>query len=104
VQNTHGNSSFDGYVSLNGKLGCKAPQTPVCDDALTAILQQAAVASGDERAALLQQAAEYERENLVVLIPIAHLTDTVVITNDRLKYTPNTATSERLVIADMTLD
>ncbi|WP_165824579.1 ABC transporter substrate-binding protein [Micromonospora globispora] len=101
VLNAHGNSLGDALVSLRGKLGCKAPQSPVCDDQLDALLKQAAETAGDHRADLLAQAFRYEHDKLVALVPVAHMADTMIITNDRVSYTPNLASSERLDISEV---
>lgn len=104
VQNVHGNSLGDAYISLYGKLGCGATQSPVCDERFEQLLKAGGEASGEQRGVLLADAARFAATDLVAILPIAHLTDTMVITNERIHYTPNSATSERLVIAEMTVD
>jgi peptide/nickel transport system substrate-binding protein len=100
--NSHGNSSGDALVSLQGKLGCEASQSPVCDQGLEALLKKAAGTSGDERATAIADAFRYESQKLVAVIPVAHLANTMIIANNRIKYTPNMASSERLVISEVT--
>jgi peptide/nickel transport system substrate-binding protein len=104
VLNVHGNSLGDSQVSLAGKLGCSGPQSRLCDPVFDATLVDAGGAAGAERAAKLQAASKYIYDNVVPLLPVAHLTDTMVITNPSLKYKPNSATSEKLVLSDMSFD
>ena len=101
VTNAHGNSSGDALVSLQGKLGCDAPQSPVCDKGLEDLLKKAAGTGGDERAEALADAFRYEDQNLAAIIPVAYLENTMIFANDRIKYTPNLASSERLVISEI---
>jgi peptide/nickel transport system substrate-binding protein len=99
--NAHGNSTGDALVSLQGKLGCDAPQSPVCDKDLQDLLKKAAGTGGDERADALADAFRYENKNLAAIIPVAYLENTMIFANDRIKYTPNLASSERLVISEI---
>ena len=50
VQNVHGNSFGDGYISLAGKLGCDGPQSLVCDQALENLSAARSAAAGDDGA------------------------------------------------------
>jgi peptide/nickel transport system substrate-binding protein len=103
VMNSHGNSLGDALVSLQGKLSCAAPQTPVCDEELDSMLEAAAEASGDERGDLLADAFRYADEKLLAVVPVAHMADTMIIANDQIDYTPNLASSERLVVSEIHL-
>ena len=102
--NAHGNSTGDALVSLQGKLGCEAPQSPVCDEELAALMDKAAATAGDERADAITEVFRYEEQKLVALVPVAHLENTIVIANSRIKYTPNLASSERLVLSEVSTD
>ena len=102
VLNAHGNSLGDALVSLQGKLGCKAPQSSVCDNRLDALLKKAAQASGEERAQLLSDAFSYEHDELVALVPVAYMADTI-IRSDRASYEPNLASSERIDLSEVTV-
>jgi peptide/nickel transport system substrate-binding protein len=102
AMNAHGNVTGDALTSLQGKLSCEAPQSPVCDKHLDGLLKTAAESAGDERRDLLAEAFRYASQELVAIVPIAHMADTMIIANDRIQYTPNPASSERLVISDVT--
>lgn len=103
AMNSHGNSLGDALVSLQGKLSCEAPQSPVCDDHLEQLLTTAAAAGGDKRDELLAEAFRYADQDLAALVPIAHMADTMIIANHRIAYTPDLASSERLVISEITV-
>jgi len=103
VQNVHGNSFGDGYISLAGKLGCDGPQSLVCDQALENLLAAGSAAAGDDRAAKLQAASKYVFDNIVPLIPLAYLKNTLIIANPYLRYKPDSSTSERMPISEFTV-
>ena len=103
VQNVHGNSFGDGYITLAGKLGCKGPQSLVCDQGLEELLAAGSAASGPDRAAKLQAASRYVFQNVVPLIPLAHLKNTLIIANSHLHYDPDSSTSERMPISEFTV-
>ncbi|MFF1819795.1 ABC transporter substrate-binding protein [Kribbella sp. NPDC058245] len=98
----HGNSYGDSSISMTSKLGCKGPQSRLCDKKFDAMLADAASATGDQRKQKLQAASKYIYENVVPFVPIAHMADTMVITNANLHYQPNPGTSDKLVLAEMT--
>jgi peptide/nickel transport system substrate-binding protein len=104
VLNVHGNSLGDAHISLVGKLGCSGPQSRLCDQAFDAMLVDAGGSADAERESKLQAASKYVYDNVVPLLPVAHLTDTMVITNQNLRYEPNSATSEKLVLSEMTFE
>jgi peptide/nickel transport system substrate-binding protein len=103
IQNVHGNSFGDGYISLAGKLGCGGPQSLVCDQSLENLLAAGSAASGADRAAKLQAASRYIFQNVVPLIPLAYLKNTLIIANPLLHYEPDSSTSERMPIAEFTV-
>ena len=103
VQNVHGNSFGDGYISLAGKLGCDGPQSLVCDQALENLLAAGSAAAGDDRAAKLQAASKFVFDNIVPLIPLAYLKNTLIIANPYLRYKPDSSTSERMPISEFTV-
>lgn len=104
IVNVHGNSLGDAHLSLAGKLGCGAPQSPVCDETFQEMLDAAGGASGDDRENLLQKAARYAHDEMNYLLPVAYTTDTLITANECVQYAPNPATLEKLVIAEITLD
>lgn len=104
VQNAHGNASGDAYVSLAGKLSCSGPQSRVCDPAFEAMLTDASAAGDEEREAKLQAAAKYTYDNHVALMPVVHLADTIVVVNENIRYEPNSATGEKLVLSDLAIE
>jgi peptide/nickel transport system substrate-binding protein len=103
IQNVHGNSFGDGYISLAGKLGCDGPQSLVCDQGLEELLAAGSAASGADRAAKLQAASRYIFEKVVPLIPLAYLKNTLIIANPLLHYEPDSSTSERMPISEFTV-
>jgi peptide/nickel transport system substrate-binding protein len=103
LQSFHGNSLGDAHSSLTGKLSCGSAQAPICDETFDAMLVAAGQLAGDERRAALEAASKYIFDNVVPLIPVAHMSSTMIITNDAVEYTPNAATSERIVIADINI-
>ena len=104
MQNVHGNSLGDASTSLVGKLACDAPQSVLCDETLDEMLAEAVALGGEEREQRFQEIFAYLQDEVVPLVPVAHLTDTIVITNDRLKYEPNAGSFEKIRISDMTLE
>ncbi|GAA4287880.1 ABC transporter substrate-binding protein [Georgenia daeguensis] len=104
IVNVHGNSLGDAHLSLAGKLGCGAPQSPVCDETFQQMLDAAGAASGDERESLLQDAARYAHDEMTFLVPVAYTTDTLITANECVQYTPNPATFQKLAVAEIKLD
>ncbi|MFD1505756.1 ABC transporter substrate-binding protein [Georgenia yuyongxinii] len=103
IVNVHGNSLGDAHLSLDGKLGCNAPQSPACDETFQQMLDDAGAASGDEREGLLQDAARYAHDEMTFLVPVAYTTDTLITANECVQYTPNPATLQKLVVAEIKL-
>jgi peptide/nickel transport system substrate-binding protein len=98
----HGNSYGDSLISLAGKLACSAPQSRLCDKKFDAMLAGAGAATGDDRKSKLQAATKYLFDNVVPFVPVAHMADTMVVTNPNLVYKPNSATSDKLLLSEMT--
>jgi peptide/nickel transport system substrate-binding protein len=98
----HGNSYGDSLISMAGKLGCGAAQSRVCDKVFDAMLKDAGAATGADRRTKLQAAAKYVYDDVVPFLPVAHMADTMVVTNPNLHYQPNPATSDKLLLAQMT--
>jgi peptide/nickel transport system substrate-binding protein len=103
IQNVHGNSFGDGYISLAGKLGCKGPQSLVCDQNLEGLLATGSAAAGADRQVKLQAASRDIFQNVVPLIPLAYLKNTLIIANPHLHYQPDSSTSERMPISEFTV-
>lgn len=103
IINVHGNSLGDSHLSLAGKLGCGAPQSPVCDETFQKMLDDAGAAGGAEREDLLKEASQYAHDEMAFLVPIAYTTDTLIVANECVEYAPNPATFQKLVIAEISM-
>ena len=87
IQSSHGNETGDAIFTLGGYFKSDGQQSPVKDPKMDALIDKAALATGEERAKALGEALMYEHENIVATCPMMHV-QSLYGASDKLDWTP----------------
>lgn len=99
---THDNALGDAAFSFPKYMSSSGPVSTIDDPRMDALLQQASVASGQERASLYQQAARLAYETEAAIVPVAEQFGLLVL-NRGVEYRPNGLTGIELPAAQVKL-
>lgn len=99
---SHDNTTGDASFTYPKYIASDGPNSSISDPVIDDDLAKAAVAQGDERARLYQDASRELYENVGAIIPIADQTK-IVLMADNVDYTVNPLTSAILRLADITI-
>ena len=102
TENVHGNNTGDAIFTVVTKFASTGDESTLEDPQVDQLIEQASVATGDERTDLFQELMAYLHNEVVPTAPIAHLSGALMKT-ERLEYTPNLQSNDILRVAEMSL-
>lgn len=103
TENVHGNNTGDAVFTVVTKFSSEGDESTLTDARVDELVASGSQATGEEREAIFEELMMYLHEDVVPVVPLAHLNG-ALMTSEALDYTPNLHSNDVLAVAEMTLN
>lgn len=103
TQAMHGNDQGDAVFTVGTKFDSAGAESTLDDPTLDDLFAKAAVATGDERQNLYQQAFEYMAEEIVPVVPLFHMVGNIRVA-DGISFQPDSSTNSQIPLSKITVE